>query len=146
MIVLHDLSRIQPHVNVAVCVMIPSSDIPQHFQNNNNNNMQKNEFENENETENSEIDLTRNGCEFLQEREVVLTVFSSAATEMLKLGLGSVVTLEHWYIYFLKFIYTFEIFIYYIFLLLLGRKFISLRSILEFSFLSRHLHFPNRQL
>ena len=60
--------------------------------------------------------MTHDNYEFLRTHEAVLTVYSVAAAEEMQLGLGSVVTLEHWCFSF--FLYFIHFFFLYIFLLI----------------------------
>eukprot|EP00026_Physarum_polycephalum_P000729 Phypoly_transcript_00730.p1 GENE.Phypoly_transcript_00730~~Phypoly_transcript_00730.p1 ORF type:complete len:1297 (+),score=288.50 Phypoly_transcript_00730:39-3893(+) len=84
-IILHDLSKIQPHVNVVLSILKSHEDVAL-----------SDARVRAGEDADAETDVSRDDYEFLRTREPVVTVFSVAAAEEMKLGLGSVVTLEHW--------------------------------------------------
>ena len=71
-IVLHALSKIQPHVNIALSVLTwPDDNV-------------------------IDFSIADGDYEYIRNREVVMVMFSVAHAEEMKLGLGSVVTLDHW--------------------------------------------------
>ena len=98
--ILHDLSKIQPHVNVVLSILRTLEDFAATTD----------------ASADAEVDVMHDNYEFLRTHEAVLTVYSVAAAEEMQLGLGSVVTLEHWCFSF--FLYFIHFFFLYIFLLI----------------------------
>ncbi len=71
-LVLHELSKIQPHVNVVLCLLLPPTD-------------------------SSEIDFAGDNYALLRTHELVYVLFTRSASEELKLGIGSMVEILQWY-------------------------------------------------